>query len=230
MRASEIITEYEKGTKNSAEIFRVMQSNGYEKLGDGEEATVWQKDNGNIIKILMPTVGIMPTDTHAFGQADLAFLTFYNFCQDHSDLACLPKFVNIQGAHHNTFKIGGITYRQIAMEKLIPIRKDSANEFMVWMLSDYASTKHDWDTIIHDIMHTAKITSKASSNNKLYYDVERMMNNKYYVYKFKLLLTTMQSLYMEGRRNGLGWDLHTENVMMRANGDLVITDPYYGLS
>jgi hypothetical protein len=44
---------------------------------------------------------------------------------------------------------------------------------------------------------------------------------------YKLLFTTMQMLYMAGKQAGLGWDLHTENVMIRRDGTLVIVDPFY---
>jgi len=37
----------------------------------------------------------------------------------------------------------------------------------------------------------------------------------------------MSLLYNTGRINKIGWDLHTENVMQRSDGTLVIIDPWF---
>lgn len=36
-------------------------------------------------------------------------------------------------------------------------------------------------------------------------------------------------LYKTGQINKIGWDLHTENVMHRRNGQLVIIDPWFNI-
>ena len=40
----------------------------------------------------------------------------------------------------------------------------------------------------------------------------------------------MRLVYATGRINKVGWDLHTENVMMRKNGELVIIDPWFAMN
>jgi hypothetical protein len=40
----------------------------------------------------------------------------------------------------------------------------------------------------------------------------------------------MKLLYQSGKINKFGWDLHTENVMQRSNGELVIVDPWFANS
>lgn len=44
---------------------------------------------------------------------------------------------------------------------------------------------------------------------------------------YATLFTVMKLLYQSGRINKFGWDLHTENVMQRSNGQLVIIDPWF---
>ncbi len=203
MRAHEL-TEYESGTDNSAQIFAKLKSLGYERLGSGQDATVWSKDENSVIKILMPS-----DKPH---QAENGFITFYDFCQQHKDLPNLPKFVDIGGAHHTVFEINGQPYRQIAMERLVPIK--GLEERMVWMLSDFANTRANWDQT------KVKIT-------ELDQDIGKMFSDPKFNADYALLFSTMQVLCLIGKSNGLGWDLHTENVMQRRDGTLVIVDPFY---
>jgi hypothetical protein len=37
-------------------------------------------------------------------------------------------------------------------------------------------------------------------------------------------------LYHTGSINKIGWDLHTENVMQRKDGTLVIIDPWFAIN
>ena len=203
MRAHEL-TAYESGTDNSAQIFAKLKSLGYERLGSGQDATVWSKDENSVIKILMPS-----DKPH---QAENGFITFYDFCQQHKDLPNLPKFVDIGGAHHTVFEINGQPYRQIAMERLVPIK--GLEERMVWMLSDFANTRANWDQT------KVKIT-------ELDQDIGKMFSDPKFNADYALLFSTMQVLCLIGKSNGLGWDLHTENVMQRRDGTLVIVDPFY---
>lgn len=203
MRAHEL-TEYESGTDNSAQIFAKLKSLGYERLGAGQDATVWSKDENSVIKILMPT-----DKPH---QAENGFITFYDFCQQHKDLPNLPKFIDIGGAHHTVFEINGHPYRQIAMERLTPIK--GLEERMVWMLSDFANTRANWDQT------KVKIT-------ELDQDIGKMFSDPKFNADYALLFSTMQVLCLIGKSKGLGWDLHTENVMQRRDGTLVIVDPFF---
>ena len=45
--------------------------------------------------------------------------------------------------------------------------------------------------------------------------------------KYEVLFKLMTLLYHTGRINKVGWDLHTENAMMRGD-TIVITDPWFG--
>ena len=43
---------------------------------------------------------------------------------------------------------------------------------------------------------------------------------------YKVLYNTLRTLHKVGRSKGYGWDPHTENIMQRNDGTLVITDPW----
>ena len=219
MRAHEL-TEYESGTDNSAKIFAKLKSLGYERLGSGQDATVWSKDEASVIKILMPT-----DKPH---QAENGFITFYDFCQQHKDLPNLPKFVDIGGAHHTVFEINGHPYRQIAMERLAPIKNKSFEESMVWMLSDLASSRARWEHLIEKLVSEDEWATGGGNMQYMPSMVkDKLANDPSFSAEYGILFATMQLLCSVGKSKGLGWDLHTENVMQRRDGTLVIVDPFY---
>jgi hypothetical protein len=210
-------SEAEEGTAHSAEIARNLQSMGYKKLGSGTDATVWAKEKGYVIKILMPD--------EPNSRAEQVFQRFYEFCKQNSDIACLPRFNAV-----NKIQIFDREYTQIDMERLLPLRPNSFEEGMVWYLSDYATKNIPW----------AEVKQALSSHhlwiNTNWHKVAREMANKVSNFSAKenavysLLYTAMTLLYHTGRINKFGWDLHTENVMRRRNGQLVIIDPWFHLA
>jgi len=221
MRAQEFTAEAEVGTANARAIAARLAAAGYKKLGSGADATVWAKDEANVIKILMPAD---PADTVG---ATRTFMKFYDFCQQHQNVSCLPKFQLIGGAHHSTFEIGDSIYTQIAMERLNPIPSGSFEEAMVWILSDLATQQNPWEQIL------ALISDEKTWEGFAYPEkVEKVLIaidqwDDHDRAEYQLLFMVMQMLYATGRINKMGWDLHTENVMMRKDGTLVIVDPWF---
>jgi hypothetical protein len=221
MRAQEF-TEAETGTPNVREIENKLTAAGYHKLGTGADATVWSKDEATVIKILMPD--------EADGSAERTFLKFYEFCQQNPRLPNLPKFQEIGGVHHAPFMIGDQQYHQIAMEKLYPIAPGSFEETMIWIMSAMAVGTQPWEKVI-EILYDEQTWEEFEGTGKLdtvlttldQWDDEEKA-------EWGLLFNTMQVLYLTGQINKMGWDLHTENVMQRKDGTLVIIDPWFAQS
>jgi hypothetical protein len=216
----EIIDEYENGTDNSRQIFDKLKQLGYTKLGSGQDATVWSKDEASVIKILMPS-----DKPH---NAENGFLTFYNFCQQHQDVPNLPKFIDVGGVHHSVFTLNGRDYRQIAMERLQPIKNGSFEEAMVWILSDFANKNIRWETLAKEMTRNNWFDGLEGIMAKhMPVIVKSLLTDPQFNSTYSILFVIMQMLYMTGKQAGLGWDLHTENVMQRRDGTLVIVDPFY---
>jgi hypothetical protein len=57
--------------------------------------------------------------------------------------------------------------------------------------------------------------------------ISELMIDSYTLNEYKKLFDTMQYFFVQGRKLGLDWDLHTENCMQRGDGTLVITDPFF---
>ena len=222
MRATEFTTEtciqeYDAGSESSKQITAKLKQLGYKMLGSGQDATVWTKDAGSVIKILMPTYDQELSDS--------AFLVFYEFCQKHKS-PFLPKFINIGGAAHTAFELNGKQYRQISMEKLATLPSGGLMEKMVWALSDLSSVPFiKWQNVKQQLA-SADFWKDFPNPGNHTEEVTQALDNPQLEKQYASLFTVMQQLYQTGRQHGLGWDLHTENVMARGNIP-VITDPYF---
>ena len=114
-----------------------MYKAGYTEVGAGADATVWAKDAGTVIKILMPEDGII-------SPAEKVFLEYYKAAQKYQDNPHFIKFVDIGGQHYTKFDIDGETFYQIAAEKLKPLKNGSFEEAVVWAMSDFVGSNISW--------------------------------------------------------------------------------------
>jgi len=214
----EPIDEAEAGTPNANEISDQLTAAGYSKVGSGVDSTVWAKDGSHIIKILMPDeVG---------NNAEQIFRKFYEFSMAHQDLACIPRFNEV-----NTIDINGKDYTQIEMERLSPIKEGTFLQGVVWFFSDFCIAQESWDFVDRSLGLTTtwEDLSKVIGSNRInqYTNQWRNLENNENLYNmYKQLYNTMTVLYNTGEINNFGWDLHTENVMQRKNGQPVIIDPW----
>ena len=209
------IDEADSKSQYAHEIALKLQDAGYKKLGIGADATVWSKDDNYVIKILMPD--------DPSSQAERVFQKFYEFCQQHPKLSCLPKFNEV-----NTIDIGGKDYTQIEMEKLTPIINNTFEEAMVWALSDMVSKNLSWETVVQELLNPKTwYGGMTRVMRKMPIFVRQRMNSPEFNKTYSQLYEVMRHLYQTGEINDFGWDLHTENIMQRSNGQLVIIDPWF---
>jgi hypothetical protein len=222
MRYNEITKEAERNTLSAKEIQQTLTKAGYKRLGTGADATVWSKDAGKVIKIIMPDEDVDRSES-----ADI-FYKFYEFVQQYQQYENLPRFIDIGGKHHTTFNIGDKEYIQIAMEQLYPLAEGSIEEAVVWVLSDFATKNLKWEVVYEKILYP---------DSWLYWSeppsVEDILDNiqswsKLEIAKWGIFYSLMQILYRTGKINKFYWDLHTSNVMQRQDGTLVIIDPWFG--
>jgi len=183
---------------------KALTKAGYKFIGSGYDAQVWMKDEGTVVKILMPK-----NDNSAHN----TFKTFYQISKN-SDLPNLPKFKKVDGQEVFNFNIKGKPFVQYGMEQLHPLKKGSLDEWVVWMLADLSAKQLDWDKALELLKKEDKKYSKLLAQN----------TSK--ISEYKILYNTLRKLHKLGQSKGYGWDPHTENVMQRNDGTLVITDPW----
>jgi hypothetical protein len=92
---------------------------------------------------------------------------------------------------------------------------------MVWALSDMVTENLSWDTVFKELLVQHMQVSKYMLEL-----VRKRINSREFINTYGQLYEVMKSLYQTGKINKFGWDLHTENVMQRSNGQLVIIVPF----
>ena len=212
------VTEAETATQNSRQLAKEFRQLGYSQIGSGADATVWARDDSHVIKILMPE--------DAGSRAEQIFRKFYEFSITHQDLACVPRFNEV-----NTIDINGQDYTQIEMERLAPIEPNTFMEGIVWLLSDYVAEQTPWPTIESEFaMPDTWEMYSPNYANALAQTWQSLLENpagrKTYA-MYRQLYNVMKLLFATGTINKFGWDLHTANVMRRNNGQPVIIDPWF---
>ena len=219
MKIADILCEYDQDSENSKQIIAKLKQLGYKSVGSGYDATVWTKEEGSVIKIIMP-------QELSKGQGDAAFLGFYEFYSTHRKSPFLPRFISIGGVDHTVFTLNGVDYRQISMENLEPIPNNSFMEQMVWGLGDLATVPFMKWRDAKKQLTDSKFWEHFSGPGRES-EVIQGLSDPAVEKMYAGLFAVMQELFQFGRSRGLGWDLHTENVMKRGDTP-VITDPFSG--
>ena len=194
-------------------IKNALKKAGYKFIGSGYDAQVWMKDEGTVVKILMPKEDNSAHDT---------FKTFYELSKKLNS-PNLPKFKQVDGQEVYNFTIKNQPFVQYGMEQLYPLEKGSLDEYVVWMLADLSAKQLDWNKAVD-------VISKESGKG-YYPDAEKLQKefaaqNTSKIREYEIFYNTLRTLHKVGRSKGYGWDPHTENVMQRNDGTLVITDPW----
>ena len=106
----------------------------------------------------------------------------------------------------------------------------SFEEAMVWILSDLSTKKMSWDAAYKEINdeRTWELYDGGMEVKEILKRVNNLTQSEQLEYEILFKLMTL--LYHTGNINKFGWDMHTENVMQRDDGTLVITDPWFSLS
>jgi len=185
-------------------INKALKKANYKFIGSGYDAQVWMKDEGTVVKILMPKEDNAAHDT---------FKTFYQISKK-SNSPNLPQFKAVDGSEVFNFNVKGKSFVQYGMEQLHPLKKGSLDEWVVWMLADYSAKQMDWKKVLDLLKKEDPKYSKLLTQN----------TSK--IKEYKILYNTLRMLHKIGQSKGYGWDPHTENVMQRNDGTLVITDPW----
>lgn len=218
MRTAQRVIEYEQGTVNSEKIFAQLEAAGYSVVGGGQDATVWGRDEGTVLKVIMPS-----ENKEA---AEKSFMFFLKLCKRLRGNPHVPRFIG----GDKSFEINGTPYMQFAMEKLYPLTDGGIAEAAVWLMSDFANmTNMKLATLVKEAPRNNWFSGyrASSATNDIGLEFAKAMQDPATFASYENLFKTMQYFYKNGKAQGLGWDLHTENVMQRSDSTVVITDPFF---
>jgi hypothetical protein len=201
------ITEYEQDTPRAEKIQRTLTRAGYRMLGGGVESTAWGREDGPVIKVIMPSEG-SGTDL-----AMKSFLRFYKLTRKKPSKHW-PRFQALRDeagrvSDFAEFKIDGKKYVQISIERLAELSFGESEiiESMADSLAQGQSLKK-WA-----FWHMDDYREQYPQ------DIQALTP------QLPTLWAAMKTAYGKTGGNYV-WDLHGGNAMKRRDGTIVITDPF----
>jgi hypothetical protein len=197
-------------------VDHLMASNGYKRLGQGGEAVVYEKDAGNVIKIIIPETGEQ-------GPSNIGFESFLEYCRTHKGNPHLPRFVEGK----ETITVEGEEFHQVVMEKLQEVKDPFDIEILDILQGDDTESSlynrfNTWDQALADIHEFIEAGGMSDATERLT-QTRPWPSDAELTKRFGTFFATAKDLF---KYNQFGWDLHAGNAMQRANGTLVITDPW----
>ena len=217
MKINDILTEDSMRDQMHDQVATKLEKAGYTELGSGAEAIVWTKDSGSVIKIILP-------EDETNDQAVNTFKLFVDFCISNSQYDNLPRIKEVNDSGTQFLKKLGLEF--VTMERLQPINNGSFEEAMVWILSDLSANKITWEQAWEQINDERTWENYSEMDPTSILKIIDQLDPKDKL-EYEVLFKLMTLLYHKGRINKMGWDLHTENVMQRSDGTLVIIDPWF---
>jgi len=201
------IQEYERDTPRAAKIERTLTRAGYTKLGGGVESTAWGREDGPVIKVIMPSEG-SGTDL-----AMKSFLRFYKLTRKKPS-PHWPRFQALRDeagrvSDFAEFTIDGKKYVQIGVERLAEL-----NDGEALMIESMASN-----------IEKGRSLKQWAKNPMPWYEKEFPRQLKSIRPQLPTLWAAMETAHGKTGGNYV-WDLHGGNAMKRRDGTIVITDPF----
>lgn len=208
MRVSEL-TEFSSIDKK---IDKILTVKGYKKLGSGKDQTAYlEPGTGYVLKIFGTQGG------ENFSRDHKMFFDWAKYCMKNSNNPFLPRFDG-----YESFVLDGNRYLQIRQELL----EDAGSmgtilEIMATAVEDGIKNINKLDSYIQNYFNEYGAFIRDSDEDD-YQDLLKQLGSQ----NTQLLLSTLNSLYVMGKKSGYGFDLHPGNFMARANGTPVIVDPW----
>lgn len=210
---------YEVLGKSRQEFDQQMKSAGHKRLGYGIEAIVYSDPNNpnRVIKVLLGK------EKPPEGSERRAFEIFYNYCKANKDNPHVPRFFKSEKIDHNGQKI-----LKVEMEKLKKL-----SPFQESIIADMASAANhheSYDKLIRSVKNKLldRTKNKAHPNliNQTKNELLELESNRD---QYEPLYNTIFDFTKLARQHQLMpdiWNTGSHNVMQRADGTIVVIDPF----
>ena len=196
---------------DSREIGRRLRAAGYSFWGEGVDSQVWGRDEGAVVKIVMPSPNQGQSRQAAGNRAILAY---QRFAQEHANNPHMLRFFSINGRPYRTIRLGNSEFLQLKMEALeeLPsqpqqflsqlLNRGVWEHFLTWQdFIRYARQDNRWQDLLTNMMDRYRAQMPG------FYNIA-------------------SRLRQWGVGQGLSWDLAGFNVRERRDHTMVITDPF----
>lgn len=210
MRAQEFIDEQivDEYAETDRSVIDALQQKGYHLLGSGVDQTAFAEPGTGLVLKIFGT-----DETNKFSRDHQMFFKWAEFCEKNSSNPFLPRFYG-----HESFMWPHQPVKGQKQHRYLMIRTEELDESDVagMILSELAVEVTDGYNIADVIRAVEELNPKAY----------RKLVNKIGEKGVAQFLQTAKKLHQIGERAGYAWDLHSGNIMMRADGTPVINDPW----
>jgi len=196
-------------------VRKALMDKGYKYLGSGIDKQAYLEPGTGQVLIIFG---------YRKGQKDFSpdqrmFINWINYCNKNQSNPHLPKFSGFE-----SFKFQGKNYIQARMEPLQELPDEigylvgHADEVIKKRKTDY---KKELKTMSQYAMHTFN-----DEGGGTWYELKDVVKHLGGKKAAANLLNTVYDVKRFGRKQGYSIDLHKGNYMQRANGTIVVNDPF----
>lgn len=209
MRACEFIIENtidEMSGSVHGGIRKELKDKGYKYLGGGIDKHVFLEPGTGYAYIVFGT----RQGYNEFTPDQKMFADWVRYCEQHSDNPHLPKFSGLE-----SFVYRGQTYVQCRMERL----QEASNKIgqILHFIVDYSDAPGtNYMDVILDMLDDTEIPDTFDQVIEKLGGAESTAG----------LIDTVREVVQFGMKHGFSIDLHRGNYMQRADGTIVVNDPY----
>ena len=208
MRAQEFVNEQivDEYAETDHGVVQALKRKGYKYLGSGVDQTAFKEPGTGLVLKIFGT-----NETNQFSADHKMFFKWAKFCEKNSSNPFLPRFYG-----HESFMWA--PWDDDEQHRYLMIRTEplKSSGHVGAVLSNMAGDLEMGESV-KTAMRWSQETSPATYE-KLVRDIGEAGIEQF--------LQTAKKLHQIGERAGYAWDLHSGNIMMRADGTPVINDPW----
>lgn len=215
------INGLEEAYNENTNLVKHLSTKGWKRIGSGMDKTAFERyDKPNAILLVVDR-----------DRGQKTFLNWVEFCKKHSEIEYLPRYSSIKNGEFE-----GEHYTFVIMEKLYKNTKIGASLIQAMVdCIDADMTFEEWieylsksttgyTNNLNGIWHNDAVDWAHPIGN--YRSVDSILNDKEQVQQLKDFYNLVLAACEVGVNHGYVADLHSANIMMRADTTPVIIDPW----
>jgi hypothetical protein len=198
-------------------IRKVLKDKGYKYLGSGIDKQAWLEPSTGKVLIVF---GYRKGHEKDFSPDQRMFIEWINYCNTHKNNRHLPRFSGFE-----SFQFQGKNYIQARMEALTELPPNTravvhhidsfADKIAAGVTGPSRFAVGDFDEVFDQLLQRSG-----------YRNVETVIKNLGGRQRAEELLRTIHIVREFGKDHGYTVDLHARNYMQRADGTIVVNDPF----
>jgi hypothetical protein len=216
VRAEEFATEMAGSVHQ--DIRKYLKDRGYEYIKSGIDKHVFREPSTGSIYLVF---GTRPYYRDKFTPDQLMFRDWIDYCNKNKSNPHLPKFSGLE-----SFNFHKQRYLQARMEPLEEI-PDQIRHLLAYLEDVVNPARNSAPNMLQALKRlTQKGFYDEEQNEIIMYQIRQIIDYLGGPRAALSLMKTVQDVMRFGQQHGFAVDLHSGNYMQRADGTIVVNDPY----